>query len=140
MSGRSDGGEFRAPMPHCDSSILHPPGKCRYCDDYPDFQEMREIARINFTGEHDQDKAPCPSEYFRPDEVRDRWPGNVAVGPGEEPPPYPSAPLADLGDTQADQEEYAGHGSHFVVLDEIHRHAERPKGWLWRTWHGLRRP
>lgn len=68
----------RAFAPHCDQSILHAPGKCQYCDEYPDWQEMREVQRINFTGENDADKAPCPSEAFRPAEVRDRWGGNVA--------------------------------------------------------------
>lgn len=67
----------RAHMPHCDSSILHAPGECVYCDQYPDWQEMREIARINFTGKDDPGKAPCPSLYFRSAEVRDRWGGNV---------------------------------------------------------------
>lgn len=65
-------------MPHCDQSILHAPGECRYCDMHPDWQEYREAARINFSGQHDVDKAPCPSEHFRPAEVRDRWPGNRA--------------------------------------------------------------
>jgi hypothetical protein len=66
------------PIPHCDSSILHAPGACQYCDKYPDRQELRELWRINFSGETDSDKAPCPSEYFRSAEVRDLWGGNVA--------------------------------------------------------------
>lgn len=67
----------RAYMPHCDSSILHAPGSCVHCDHYPDWQEMRVRSRINFTGENDPDKAPCPSLHFRPAAVRDRWYGNV---------------------------------------------------------------
>ena len=70
----------RAYMPHCDQSILHAPGKCEHCDKYPDWQEMRVRQRINFTGEHDEDKAPCPSTHFRSEEVRDRWPGNTVHG------------------------------------------------------------
>lgn len=62
---------------HCDSSILHAPGECEYCDTYgKSWQEYRELARINFTGHEDKDKAPCPSTYFRPTEVAHRWPGN----------------------------------------------------------------
>lgn len=65
-------------IPHCDASVLHAPGACRYCDLYPARQHSRVLQRINFTGETDPDKAPCPSEYFREPSVRDRWPGNVA--------------------------------------------------------------
>lgn len=63
-------------MPHCDSSILHAPGKCWACDLYPEWQRHRETARINFTNEYDVDKAPCPSVYFRNPLIRDRWHGN----------------------------------------------------------------
>ena len=68
----------RAAMPHCDSSILHAPSECQHCDHYPDWQELRDLWRINYTGEHDPGKAPCPSEHSRTAEVRDRWPGNRA--------------------------------------------------------------
>lgn len=71
--------ETLAAMPHCDSTILHAPGSCGFCDLYPQRQEDRVTQRINFTGESEPDKAPCPSEYFRPPELRDRWPGNRAV-------------------------------------------------------------
>lgn len=76
-------------MPHCDQAILHAPGECRFCDLRPDWQEYRQAARINFSGHHDDDKAPCPSEYFRPPEVRDRWPGNRAYPEGEPVQHYP---------------------------------------------------
>jgi hypothetical protein len=69
----------RAFAPHCDQSILHAPGTCEYCDDYPDWQEYRQVARINFSNENDPDKAPCPSLAFRTAEVRDRWGGNRAA-------------------------------------------------------------
>lgn len=74
----------RAYMPHCDSSILHAPGTCEYCDMYPDWQEYRRIAQIAFTGtEQEQGSAsdllaPCPSTFFRAPETRDAWGGNVA--------------------------------------------------------------
>lgn len=62
---------------HCDPSILHAPGECEFCDKYgKPWQEYRELARINFTGHTDDDKAPCPSTHFRPAEVAHRWPGN----------------------------------------------------------------
>jgi hypothetical protein len=74
----------RAYMPHCDSSILHAPGVCEYCDGYPDWQEYRQIARIAFTGTDEElgservGLAPCPSTWFRSPGTRDRWGGNVA--------------------------------------------------------------
>ena len=54
---------------------------------YPDWQGMRERARINYTGEDDPEKAPCPSLHFRPPDRRDQWGGNRAVAHGEQPPP-----------------------------------------------------
>lgn len=78
----------RAYAPHCDQSILHAPGECRYCDLYADWQKYRTVARINFTGHTDAGLAPCPSEYFRPSEKRDRWPGNRAYIDGKPLGPY----------------------------------------------------
>jgi hypothetical protein len=63
-------------FPHCDSSILHAPKTCSYCDEHPDWQELREMWRINFTGGTDSTKAPCPSERLRPAYIAHRWPGN----------------------------------------------------------------
>jgi hypothetical protein len=66
--------------PHCDSTILHSPGKCEYCDRHPDWQAYRLFARIAFSDESsDAELAPCPSTHFRPAEVRDRWHGNIAT-------------------------------------------------------------
>lgn len=67
-------------MPHCDSAILHAPGVCKYCDKYASWQEYRELSGINYTGESDPAKAPCPSTYFRPGALRDEWPGNTPKG------------------------------------------------------------
>lgn len=68
--------------PHCDSSILHAPGKCKFCDMSPELQEYRRLARIAFSGEPDElgneSVAPCPSTHFRSPEKRDLWGGNVA--------------------------------------------------------------
>jgi len=65
--------------PHCDSTILHAPGECTYCDGHPDWQHLRVLWRVNFTGHHDVSKAPCPSTYSRPEEVRDAWDRNRPV-------------------------------------------------------------
>lgn len=68
----------RAYAPHCDPSILHAPGACRYCDEYPDWQLHRKTAHIAFTGQvADDSHAPCPSEYFRSAKQRDAWPRNL---------------------------------------------------------------
>jgi hypothetical protein len=75
----------RAPYPHCDSRVLHAPGECRYCDEYPDQQLRRIQSNINFTGHHDPDKALCPAERLRPIERINRWPGNTAKGYTPEP-------------------------------------------------------
>jgi hypothetical protein len=67
----------RAYAPQCDPSILHAPGECDVCDHYPDWQEYRKTARINFSGYDDEDKAPCPAEHFRSPEIINRWGGNT---------------------------------------------------------------
>lgn len=66
----------QAPYPHCDSFVLHAPGKCEVCDLYPTYQAARIAAGINFTGEHRLDRRKCPSEERRPLETIERWPGN----------------------------------------------------------------
>ncbi len=63
-------------FPHCDQNVLHKPGLCRYCDAHPDWQELREVWGINFTGESDTSKFPCPSIRFRTAEQAQRWHGN----------------------------------------------------------------
>lgn len=68
----------RAAHPHCDDLVLHRDGTCRYCDMYPERQEQRRAEAVNFTGESDPDKQPCPSTLRRPFEVIDKWPGNKA--------------------------------------------------------------
>lgn len=63
-------------FPHCDGLILHRPTTCSYCDAHPDWQALREVWEINFTGEADPQKAPCPSVKYRPAYQAHRWPGN----------------------------------------------------------------
>ena len=65
-------------FPHCDANILHgPKWGCEYCNAHPDWQELREAWGINFSGEHDPQKSPCPSLRFRSEEIINRWGGNV---------------------------------------------------------------
>lgn len=63
-------------FPHCDSSILHAPGLCQYCDKHGDWQELREAWGINFTGETDEGKLPCPADARRGDKHM-LWGGNL---------------------------------------------------------------
>ena len=66
-------------IPHCDSNVLHAPGRCVYCDrGFADLQEFRLLHGINFTGESDPAKLPCPATAKRPVETIERWGGNVA--------------------------------------------------------------
>ena len=74
----ADDPSLKAPYPHCDSDVLHAPGECEYCDEYPEAQHERIDNDINFTGHHHADKATCPSEMARPLETIERWPGNRA--------------------------------------------------------------
>jgi len=67
-------------IPHCDMFILHAPGMCEYCD-APSAEPLRVYRvqhGINFTGENDPTKKPCPAEQRRSKEHIDRWPGNRA--------------------------------------------------------------
>jgi hypothetical protein len=74
----------RAFAPHCDSLVLHAPGKCRFCDMYADWQEERTAHGMNFTGEQDPSKFPDPAETRRPLPVIERWMGNVPKPAGDE--------------------------------------------------------
>jgi hypothetical protein len=63
-------------FPHCDPDVLHEPGKCKWCDYYPDRQQARMDNNINFTGPQNQDKLPCPAVKRRGLENIERWNGN----------------------------------------------------------------
>lgn len=71
-------------FPHCDQNVLHSPKwGCRYCNEHPDWQELREAWGINFTGEYDPNKLPCPSLRFRSEDRvhgEGAWHGNVPIG------------------------------------------------------------
>lgn len=67
-------------FPHCDSRVLHAPGFCEYCDRYSDWQNLRRMWKINFTGQTIPGNIPCPSETRRPLDVINRWQGNRPNG------------------------------------------------------------
>jgi hypothetical protein len=64
-------------FPHCDRLVLHAPGECSYCDAHPDWQELRILWGINFTGKNEPDKALCPAERRRSVRMINQWPGNT---------------------------------------------------------------
>jgi hypothetical protein len=66
----------RAYAPHCDQTVLHAPGECSSCDLYPDWQEMRQLWKMNFTGQEDLELAPDPASWFRDPDLIDKWFGN----------------------------------------------------------------
>lgn len=56
----------RAFAPHCDQCVLHAPGECKYCDEYSDWQELRKLWGIAFTGHQPTEhEMSCPSDFFR---------------------------------------------------------------------------
>lgn len=72
-------------FPHCDARILHSPGECEHCDGHPDWQRLRAVWGIAYTG-HDPDpelqELPCPADFRRPpggESDHRRWGGNVAT-------------------------------------------------------------
>jgi hypothetical protein len=70
---------MQAQMPHCDAAILHAPGQCQYCDAFPEWQRLRQMWRINFTGQLEIECCPCPSTWSRSPADRDLWTGNRRV-------------------------------------------------------------
>ena len=72
-------------FPHCDQAVLHRRGSCEFCDEHEEWQELREAWGINFSGETDPTKVPCPSTRTRTAEQVAKWPGNRAR-PGEPQP------------------------------------------------------
>lgn len=74
--------------PHCDPAVLHAPGICRYCDEHPDWQALRRLWGICFTGQQpviisggtfSYELIACPSDIRRPGNAAGQWPGNRAV-------------------------------------------------------------
>ena len=117
--------------PHCDAKVLHKQGSCQFCDAHPEWQELRQIWGIAFTG-HSEDTAtaydhqtgeeyqkpliPCPSEWDRPVETIHNWHGNRPEppegmtgpsGPGACPEgvPWPEKPKATLSDVDRSKQQ-----------------------------------
>jgi hypothetical protein len=70
---------FKAPQfPHCDPRILHAPGECEFCDGHKEWQVLRQMWSIAFTGYTPEEmELPCPADYARGDNHK-QWIGNVA--------------------------------------------------------------
>lgn len=67
-----------ARYPHCDVKVLHAPGKCDFCDMYPEMQQWRIDSNTQFTGEdYSEDQIWDPAQIIRPLEIIERWYGNV---------------------------------------------------------------
>lgn len=69
------------PLPHCDQKVLHAPGECKYCDQHPDWQALRVVWGIAFTGHTpvatgDRPELMCPSDVARGVGGAHSWPGN----------------------------------------------------------------
>lgn len=65
--------------PHCDELVVHAPGACEFCDDFASLAQQQRIRdNINFTGEGNPNKQPCPAEQRRALSTINRWGGNVA--------------------------------------------------------------
>jgi len=79
-------------FPHCDQRVLHAPKDgCVYCNQHPEWQELREAWGIAFTGHSDdvveyrdwegnivqKTLIPCPAEWSRSAETIHRWYGNA---------------------------------------------------------------
>ena len=73
--------------PHCDPAILHAPGECKFCDELPDWQALRQLWGICYTGHTPEiannglvvyEQIACPSDIRRPGGSASRWPRNRA--------------------------------------------------------------
>lgn len=75
----------RAAFPHCDTRVLHgPKDGCDYCNSYPDWQGLRTMWGIAFTGHKPtDDQLPCPADAARPKgspSDHRQWAGNRPQG------------------------------------------------------------
>jgi hypothetical protein len=67
-----------AQFPHCDPRVLHAPHECAYCDKHSDWQDLRIVWGIAFTGYTPEGtELPCPADHARGDKHKD-WGGNQA--------------------------------------------------------------
>ncbi len=83
--------EYDATFPHCDSSVLHAPGECAYCDRHPEWQWLRGAWGIAFTGHVPEGGTqPCPSDARRGTGAAHSWPGNQPAPTYDHEHPCPS--------------------------------------------------
>lgn len=70
---------FLGTIPHCDQRILHAPGECEHCDERPEWQALRQLWGIAFTGyEPGGNELPDPATNIRDFDVLNAWGGNKA--------------------------------------------------------------
>lgn len=80
-------------FPHCDPRVLHKPSECQYCDQHPDWQELRLAQGVAFSGHKPKPgQTPCPADqavFYGQRGDYNQWYGNVAQPetPVEEGPP-----------------------------------------------------
>jgi hypothetical protein len=56
-------GKKHATIPHCDQRILHAPRECEFCDMHPEWQALRVLWGIAFTGYTPEGtELPCPAD------------------------------------------------------------------------------
>lgn len=73
--------EFKFTAPHCDMAVLHQPGQCRYCDLFPEWQKLRKLWGIAFTGNvPETHEVSCPSDQRRGMGMAHVWAGNRPGG------------------------------------------------------------
>jgi hypothetical protein len=71
--------ELRVQFPHCDPRILHAPSECEFCDLHPEWQYLRQIWGIAFTGwEPEYKELPDPATHARGYQNANAWSGNKA--------------------------------------------------------------
>lgn len=74
-------------FPHCDERILHAPGECEYCDRHENWQMLRQVWKIAFTGHSpEHGETACPADLAVLFEERgdyNEWGGNRASPPSE---------------------------------------------------------
>lgn len=85
--------EHYVQFPHCDARVLHAPGECKFCDLNPNWQYLRQVWGIAFTGYQPEEKElPCPADYARGDSHK-LWSGNTARPEGRVEAQQPASKL-----------------------------------------------
>lgn len=88
-----------ATFPHCDHLVLHAPGECAYCDEYPNYQRVRRTFQIAFTNQEPAgNEFTCPAEVRRPRKIVNAWGGNIPRPPEKVLPITPTVPARRCGE------------------------------------------